>query len=159
MVYDFLSIDEFLKSFEKELMDMLYDYDLLKKFSRDAKKVIFYVFFNKLNERLSNHKLLLYHNHVLNSDHEMLQYYSEKDLNTFINKICAKTKKLTHRLIFIKSDRQLPKKSHINDLDGEVIDQVILINNEKPTNLKDLKEFLETINLTDLFQNMSLRVA
>jgi hypothetical protein len=159
MVYDFLSVDEFISSFEKELMDVLYDYGLLTKFSRDSKKVLFYLFFKHLNDVLENPKLLLYHNHVLNSDHEILQYYPEKDLNTFVNKLCSKTKKLTRRLIYIKSNRQIPKKSHINDLDGEVVDQVVLINNEKPSNLKDLKKLLDEVNLTELFKNMALKVA
>lgn len=159
MVYDFLSIDEFVSSFEKELMDILYDYGLLTKFSRDSKKVLFYLFFKNLNDVFENHRLLLYHNHVLNSDHELLKYFPEKDLNTFINRLCSKTKKLTHRLIYIKSNRQIPKKSHINDLDGEVVDQVILIKNEKPSSMKDLKKVLDEVNLSELFNNLSLKLS
>ena len=105
MTHEFSSIDQFISSFEVELINILYDYNLLQKFNLDAKKVILYFFVKKFNDRMTNTKLLFYHSHELDSEHELLKYYDKTSLNNFINKICVKIKKTTTRLFFISKKK------------------------------------------------------
>jgi hypothetical protein len=151
--FEFLSFDDLLKSCETRIINFLYEYNLLEKYSLDVKKVLLYFLVKEFNEKLHNRKLLIYHTHHISDDHELLEYYSKEDLNKFFNKLCSKIKKITKRLFFIQSKNKLPSKGHLDQLEGEVVDEIILLNNEEP-DLKKLKDFLHTHKLGEMFTSI-----
>lgn len=158
MIYRFISINEFLKSFQVELINFLHDYDLLTCYSIHTKKVILFFFMNKLNELLKDHSIILYHNHILSEDYELLEHYDKEKLTKFIDKLCSTVKKLTKRLIFIRTNKTLPLNARIDEVDGGIVDELILLN-EKDVDLKDLKKFLDKCRLQDLFSGISMHVS
>lgn len=151
--YTFWSVDDFIYSFEKELIDMLYDYQLLDKFTPNVKKIIVYIFINKLNWILHEKNVLLYHTGCLDEKHELFHYFDYNKLNKFINKICKNIKKVTYKLFFIKNKIDIDS-ANIHELDGEIQDEIILLNNNK-VEYEKLKEFLSNYNLKDLFDSFS----
>jgi hypothetical protein len=151
--YEFLSFDSLLSSAEVKIINFLHDYDLLSKFTLDVKKVLLYFLVKEFNDQLHNRKLLIYHAHAISDRHELLEYYPKENLDIFFNKLCSKIKKITKRLFFITSQNKVPKKGNIHLLDGEIIDEIILMNNEEPS-LKELKEFLHKHNLKDIFTSI-----
>lgn len=158
MTYSFESIDEFIFSIEKDIMDMLYDYGLLTKFSLNAKKVFMYIFIQKINERLSDKSLLFYYGDSISTTHEFLNHFSPEKVNPFIKKICTKLKKVTNRIFYMKSLVSIPERSSMEELDGSVIDEIVLLDYQDPINPKKLKEFLEQHHLKDMFANMAKKV-
>lgn len=155
MIHEFISIDQFITSFEPKLMNLLYDYNLLDKFNLDVKKVILHLFVLNFNNKITNRKLLFYHNHILADNHELLKYYNKDKLNIFINKVCAKLKKTTNRLFFITNKKPIPSWDFFDKLDGEIQDEIILLRNNENPDPKKLKEFLHTCKLEDLFDNLN----
>ena len=155
MIREFISFDELLSSIEVELVNILFDYKLLDKFSLDAKKILLYFLVRDINDRLHNKKMLIYHTHSISDDHEILKYYPKDKLDVFFNKLCSKIKKITNRLFFITSKRKIPSKSQIDQLEGEVIDEVILLDNTIEPDLKKLRDFLHKHNLKDLFDSLT----
>lgn len=151
----FISIDEFFDSFEVELLNLLYDYGLLEKFDKTAKKVILYVFIQKLNDLLHDKSVLLYSNKNLASTFKILNHFPHDKLNQFIVQICFTVKKHTKRLIFVS-----PKTTTIDskDIDGEIVDELILLQNQKEPDLKKLKDFLVKHNLKDMFASISTKI-
>jgi hypothetical protein len=109
----------------------------------------------EINERLHNKKLLIYHTHSISPDHELLKYYPKESLDVFFNKLCTKIKKITNRLFFINSKRKIPSKSQVDQLEGEVIDEVVLLDNTIEPDLKKLRDFLHKHNLKDLFDSLT----
>lgn len=160
MIVSFESIDYFLKSIEVEIINHLYDYKLLDKFDRNAKKVIFAVFVKNLTEKLKNSddSLLYYHDNHFSEEHELFRHYNKEDVEKFLTKILLKLKKLTNKIVFIKQKITLPKRSSIEELDGSVIDEILLMK-EKAVDLKDLKTFLKQHNLKDLFSSLSKKIS
>lgn len=161
MFYSFESIDFFLKSIEVDIINHLYDYQLLEKLDRNAKKIIFAVFVKHITEKLKNcdDNLLLYHDYHFSSDHELFQYYNREELEKFLLKILNKLKKLTNKIVFIKKKTTLPKKSTLDELDGSVVDEIYLLKEKKSVDLKELKTFLKQHNLKDLFSSLSKKIA
>ncbi len=155
MTYNFHSVDNLLDSYEVELIDFLYDYDLLTKFGTDAKKVFMYFFIKKIDEVLSKSDVLIYHTNSLNSEHELLKHFPKEKVDTFLNKICVKLKSTTNRLFFIKDNIDVPTTSSFYNLDGSVMDEIILLSSSQPGNLQKLKDFLSDNNLKDMFENIS----
>lgn len=153
MNYSFISFDDLLKSCETKIINFLYDYQLLDKFCIDVKKVLLYFLVNEFNEKLHDRKLLIYHTHTISTDHELLDFYTMEDLNKFFNKLCLKIKKITKRLFFISKNTKLPKKGGIHLLDGSIIDEIMLLNNEQP-DLKQLKTFLSKHKLGEMFTSI-----
>ena len=158
MIYRFISINEFLKEFEIELANFLYDYDLTNKFCKNAKKVVLYFFIKKINNKLKEHDIILYHNHLIDETYTLYDYYPKEDFDKFIDKICSSVKKLTKRLIFIKPTKKIPSKATINEMDGGIIDELILLD-QQDIDLKKLKEFLEKCKLKDLFSGISMHIS
>ena len=156
-MYNFLSLDDFISSFEVDLVNLLDEYQLLSKFSLDAKKVILYVIVNKLNEKLHDKNLLIYHSHTLSPYHELLKYYPSDKFNNYINKLCAKIKKVTGRLFFIKSSKKIKNVQHLNELDGSIMDEIILMDNTE-VEAKNLKKFLHEHNLKELFDSLRVKI-
>jgi len=153
MLYEFKSVDDFLRSFEVEIINALFDYDLLKKFTPDAKKVILYLFVKHVNESLHNQKLLIYHSQVLDDNHELFNHYEKDKVDVFINKICVKIKSATNRLFFLNNKKKLPTIEIFDKLDGSVQDEITLLKNEETPDPKRLQEFLHRCKLSDLFSN------
>lgn len=159
MLFNFKTIDEFLFSIEKEIIDLLYDYKLLVKFDLNVKKIIFYVFVKRMSELLVSDKdLLLYHNNLFSESHELFQYFDKDKLITHLNKICKKIQKATNRIFYIKNKITLPNRSLVSELDGSVIDEVVLLKDKKPIDPKNLITFLSSIHLTELYKNLSKKV-
>jgi hypothetical protein len=159
MLHTFQSVDEFLFSIEKEVIDTLYDYNLLIKLERNVKKIIFYFFVKRLSDKLNaNNDLLFYHDTHLSDDHELFTHFDKEKLTVFINKICQKLKKVTNRIFFHKKKITLPSQALTNELEGSVIDEVLLLGIRKPVDAKELKDFLDKNHLKDLFNNLSKKV-
>lgn len=157
MTYEFLSLDEFLTSFEREYINLLNEYDLLDKFNPDAKKIFMYLFINKFNEVLQNPKLLLYYNQRISDDHEVLLYCPKDKFQTFLHRLCAKLRKITGRVFYISKKIKIPSQAPMGQLDGTIQDEVILLNDVEITPQK-LKEFLHKHNLKELFDSLARRV-
>jgi hypothetical protein len=159
MYYQFENVDRFLFSIEKEIVDILFEYKLLSKLNKDVKKIIFYYFVKKIGDKINNNRnLLFFHDNSFSDDHELFQHYDKEKLTIFINKICVKLKKVTNKLFFLKKKIDLPQQALINELEGSVIDQVLLLSLENPVDPKKLKSFLEENSLKDLFTNLSKKV-
>jgi hypothetical protein len=152
MNYTFVSLDELLKSCEVKIINFLYDYSLLDRWSLDVKKVLLYFMVHELNDVLKNRRTLVYHTHQLLDDHELLEYYSADDLNKFLNKLCTKIRKITKRLFFIKDCSKI-NTDRLSQLDGEVLDEIILLDNQEP-DLKQLRDFLNKHRLSDMFRSI-----
>jgi len=158
MTYKFESIDEFLFSIETEIINILYDYNLLIKFTPDVKKVIMYVFIYNFNERMHNNVGIFYHTKELSNNHELMNYFEKSKLDAFINKICVKLKKVTHKIIFVKPTIIIPSESRIDDLDGSIVDELVLMDYSKPIDVKSLRHFLDNNRLGHMFESMSKRI-
>jgi hypothetical protein len=159
MLHSFQSIDGFLFSVEKEIMDMLFDYGLLTKFDYNVKKIIVSIFVKRITDKMKeDNELLFYHNRNISDDHELFEHFDKVKLNDYINKICNKIKKSTNRLFFLNKKITLPEKSYVNDLDGSVIDQIFLLKESKAVDPKALKEFLNKHHLKDIFKDLSKKV-
>lgn len=159
MYYQFENVDRFLFSIEKEIMDVLYDYKLLSKLDRNVKKIIFYYFVKRFGDKINSNKdLLFFHDNMFCDSHELFSHYDKEKLTNFINKICIKLKRVTNKLFFLKKKMDLPNQALINELEGSVIDQVMLLSAENPVDPKKLKSFLEENSLKDLFADLSKKV-
>jgi len=159
MLHSFQSVDSFLFSIEKEIMDMLFDYGLLAKFDYNVKKIIVSIFVKRITDKMKlDNDLLFYYDKTISDDHELLQHFDKTKLNDYILKICNKIKKSTNRLFFLNKKITLPEKSFINDLDGSVIDQIFLLKESKPVDPKTLREFLNKHYLKDIFKDLSKKV-
>ena len=158
MLHHFESIDHFLFTIEREIIETLYEHDLLVKFDSNVKKVIFYIFLNRISERLNDKDLLFYHSGVLSDLHELGQYFDKNKLDTYINKLCNEVRRSTNKLFFLKQKITLPTKSLIHDLDGSVIDEIFILKEQRPVDPKVLLSFLERTNLKSLFNKLSKKV-
>ena len=79
MIYTFENIDRFLYSIEKEIIDVLFEYKLLSKLDRSAKKIIFYYFVKNFGEEISKNKdLLFFHDCSFSESHELFTYYENE---------------------------------------------------------------------------------
>jgi hypothetical protein len=159
MHYEFVSVDKFLFSIETEIINTLYDYSLLKKFDRNVKKIIFYIFVKRVGDYIVEHpSCLFYHNNKLSSNHELFSHFEEEKLTSYFNKICTKLKKVTKRVLFLNDVQKLPESGLLFEQDGNIIDEIILLESSKPVNYKELSDFLESHSLKDLFSNLSKKV-
>lgn len=159
MVHTFQSIDTFLYSIENEITDCLFEYKLLEKLDRNVKKIIFYYFVKNYGERIKEDPdLLFFHDHCFTEDHELFKLYDRDKTTVFLNKICVKLKRVTNRLFFLKNMTRVPEKAHVHDLDGGVVDEVLLLKVQNPVDPKKLKSFLEENSLKDLFSGLSKKV-
>jgi hypothetical protein len=158
MQYDFKSIDQIITELEIPLINTLFDCNLLSKFDINVKKIIMYFLIQSINDNLHNHKLFIYHNHTLQSNHELFNHYPKDKIDNFINKICVKLKKTTNRVFFVKNNTTIPLTGKLDELDGAVLDEVILLNNEKEPDRKKLKSFLQKHNLKDMFDSISKNI-
>jgi len=159
MYYEFVSVDKFLFSVETEIINTLYDYSLLKKFDRNVKKIIFYIFVKRIGDHIiENPSCLFYYNNTLSDNHELFTHFDRNKLTIYFNKICIKLKKVTKRLVFLNSVQELPSSGLLSEQDGNIIDEIILLENSKPVNYKELSDFLDTHSLKDLFSSLSKKV-
>jgi hypothetical protein len=159
MLHNFENIDHFLFLIEKEIIDCLYEYKLLSKLDRNAKKIIFYIFVKRFGDRISNDKDLLFcHDNIFSESHELFIYYSREKLTNFLNRICKKLKSVTNHIFFLKNKINIPDQALVNDLEGSVIDEVLLLKNKTPVDPQKLKSFLHENSLKDLFCNLSKKV-
>lgn len=159
MLHNFESVDKFLFLVEKEIVDCLFEYKLLSKLDRNAKKIIFHIFVKRFGDRIANDKDLLFcHDNVFSESHELFTYYDRDKLTSFLNRICKKLKSVTNHIFFVKKKIDLPNQALVNDLEGSVIDEVLLLKNKTPVDPKKLKSFLLENSLKDLFTNLSKKV-
>ena len=80
-------------------------------------------------------------------------------MEDFINSTCIKIKKVTNKLCYIKNDEMVTNKaSSIDNMDGSVIDEILLLENKSPIDPKKLRDFLKKHHLGDLFASMAKRV-
>lgn len=159
MQYRLESINNFLFSIETEIINLLYDYDSLNKFDKNAKKIIKYIFIQRLFDRFKENNLFFYHNGVLSESHDIFEYFPKHAMEDFINATCIKIKKVTNRLCYIKNDKMVTDvSSTIENMDGSVIDEILLLENKSPIDPKKLRDFLKKHHLDDLFTSMAKRV-
>ncbi len=160
MLHSFESIDRFLSSIEVEIINYLFEYDLLGKFDKDAKKVVFYIFVKNISESLNIRPTthLFYHDSHFSDTHELFLYYQREEVEKYIETIIKKLKKNTNRIVIFKRKTTLPNQSFISDLDGSVVDEILLLQ-QKSVDLKGLKEFLKEHHLKDLFFSLSKKLS
>lgn len=159
MIYTFENIDRFLYSIEKEIIDVLFEYKLLSKLDRNVKKIIFFYFVKRFGDKISNNNdLLFFHDNTFSENHELFNYYEKEKLINFLNKICTKLKKVTNKIFFLKKKMDLPNTAFLNELEGSVMDEVLLLSIKSPVDPKKLKSFLDENSLKDLFCNLSKKV-
>jgi hypothetical protein len=160
MLHSFESIDFFLYSIETEIINSLYEYKLLEKFDKNTKKIFFFLFVKNFTEKIktSSESHIFYYDKNLSDSHELFNYYSKIDVQNFIEKILNKMKKMTNKIIFLKQKTTLPETSFISELDGSVVDELMLLQQKKPANPKELKSFLKENNLKDLFSSLSKKL-
>lgn len=159
MIYTFENIDRFLYSIEKEIIDVLFEYKLLSKLDRNVKKIIFFYFVKRFGDKISNNgDLLFFHDNTFSENHELFCYYEKEKLINFLNKICTKLKKVTNKIFFLKKKMDLPNTAFLNELEGSVMDEVLLLSIKSPVDPKKLKSFLDENSLKDLFCNLSKKV-
>jgi len=159
MIYTFENIDRFLYSIEKEIIDVLFEYKLLSKLDRNVKKIIFFYFVKRFGDKISNNNdLLFFHDNTFSENHELFNYYEKEKLINFLNKICTKLKKVTNKIFFLKKKIDLPNTAFLNELEGSVMDEVLLLSIKSPVDPKKLKSFLDENSLKDLFCNLSKKV-
>lgn len=160
MLHSFESIDRFLSSIEVEIVNCLFEHDLLEKFDKDAKKVVSYIFVKNISERLNESPVshIFYYDSHLYDSHELFLYYSKEEVEKYIAKIISKIKKITNRIVIFKRKTTLPNQSFISDLDGSVVDEILLLQ-QKSVDLKGLKEFLKEHHLKDLFFSLSKKLS
>ena len=159
MIYTFENIDRFLYSIEKEIIDVLFEYKLLSKLDRNVKKIIFFYFVKRFGDKISNNNdLLFFHDNTFSENHELFNYYEKEKLINFLNKICTKLKKVTNKIFFLKKKMDLPNTAFLNELEGSVMDEVLLLSVKSPVDPKILKSFLDENSLKDLFCNLSKKV-
>lgn len=151
MTYNFLSLDQVLDKCELNIINFLYDYDLLKTFSPDVKKVIMYFLIKEMNDIFENRNSLIYYTSDISDSRELLEYFPKDKLLIFLKKLSRKIRRITKRMFFIKSGN-IPN-GNIDSLDGEVVDEIILLNNQEP-DLKELKRFLHDQRLGDMFKSI-----
>lgn len=162
MEHKFISINQLLSELEKDFINLLYDHNLLNKLDKNAKKLFIYFFIHKINEVLHDKHLLIYHNKRLSSNSNLLTCFNdssniEDKWNDLINKLCNKIKQITNRLFFISNKIDIPRIGKINELDGEIVDEIILMKNETP-DLKRLNDFLKKNNLKNIFASITKNV-
>ena len=158
MILKFQSIDRFLLSIEKEIMDILFDYNLLEKFSPSAKKILFYVLVKRISDQLKDPDLYFHHGGRISEDHELCKYFDPDKLNEFINRICHRIKDTTNRLFFINHRVILPTETLLQELDGSVMDQILLLKEKTPVSPRDLRKFLDRHHLKNLFESLSVKI-
>jgi hypothetical protein len=159
MIYTFENIDRFLYSIEKEIIDVLFEYKLLSKLDRNVKKIIFFYFVKRFGDKISNNNdLLFFHDNTFSENHELFNYYEKEKLINFLNKICTKLKKVTNKIFFLKKKIDLPNTAFLNELEGSVMDEVLILSIKSPVDPKKLKSFLDENSLKDLFCNLSKKV-
>ena len=54
MTYTLIPIDEVLSNIETDVVNLLYDYQLLTKFTPDVKKIIMYFFIHEFNNLIKD---------------------------------------------------------------------------------------------------------
>jgi hypothetical protein len=156
MPYRFVSIDDFLSSFEVELSNMYYDYDLIThKFDKTVKKVFLYVFIHKLNDLLQDKSVILHFNGKVKENYELAIYYPYDKLNAFIGRVCSSIQQHTNRLITVSSNTVINDNE---ELDGDVVDQLVLLNNEQYPDLQKLQKFLSKHNLKEMFSTLTKKI-
>ena len=71
------------------------------------------------------------------------------------NKVALKIRTLTGRIFFISQTKTslIRQAHHINELEGCIQDEVLLLQNMQ-ISPKKLKEFLSKLNLKDIFRDM-----
>lgn len=159
MIYSFQSIDEFLFKHETEIINSLYDYNLLTKFSLSVRKIIIYYFVKNIEKELTeNPNLLFYHTNVLSDSHELFSYFEKDKIEKLILRLVNSIKKVTHKVFVLGKRIKIPSKSKIDDLDGAVLDELSVLDFQKPINPKDLKNFLDTCHLPELFKSISKQI-
>lgn len=159
MIYTFENIDRFLYSIEREIIDVLFEYKLLSKLDRNVKKIIFFYFVKRFGDKISNNgDLLFFHDNMFSENHELFNYYEKEKLINFLNKIIVKLKKVTNKIFFLKKKMDLPNTAFLNELEGSVMDEVLLLSVKSPVDPKKLKSFLDENSLKDLFCNLSKKV-
>jgi muramoyltetrapeptide carboxypeptidase LdcA involved in peptidoglycan recycling len=76
----------------------------------------------------------------------------------FFDKLSRKLKKLTGKIFFIQNLNKIPKRiEYFQNLDGAVQDELLLIQDFEP-NPKKIKEYLASLKLKDIFQEMTWKL-
>jgi len=159
MIYSFQSIDDFLFKNELTIINSLYEYDLLNKFNPSVKKLFFYYFVKGIEEEFSNnHNLFFYHDRKLSDEHELFQYFPKEEIEKHVNRITNALRRVTNRIFFLTKKGNVPKKAHLHELDGCLVDEISVLNFQKPVDPKELKKFLDSCYLPDLFKKLAKKV-
>jgi hypothetical protein len=155
MQYEFILLEDFFKSWQAEYINLLDQCGLLGKFTPDCKKLLMYMFITKLNNTIHDSKCLFYHIETLSPCLEIFDYIEFQKFNIFFNKLALKIRKLTGRIFFISQSKSslIKQVHHINEMDGCIQDEVLLLQHIK-FSPKKLKELLSQLNLKDLFKDM-----
>jgi hypothetical protein len=158
VVYNLTSLQDFFKTWQSEYINLLENCGLIGKFTPDCKKLLVYCFMKNMNEILGDSHIVFYHNHILSPDLEIFNYVDYDAFNTFFDKLSRKIKKLTGKIVFIKNMDRIPKKvEYFHNLDGEIQDEILLIQNFEPDPRK-IRDYLSGLKLKDIFTDMTWKL-
>lgn len=133
------------------MINMLHDHGLIgKPLSTDARKIISYMFIQNLKLVLPVSNIVLYSTGNIDPNHEILQYYDAKQINSLIHKLCVKINRYTRKLFFTHKKPNMPHQRSFDELDGHIQDEIILLQSEA-VDPKKLKRFLDSIKIDDIF--------
>lgn len=159
MIFKFQSIDDLLKSCEKEIIDYLYDCNLIEKWNKDTKKVIFYFFTRKfLQTIIDDEDMFFHHCKKLSTEHELFKYYDHDQLTKYLNSLCNKMSKMTNRVVCFRTMTEIPESGSLENLDGSIIDEILLLENKGKPSLEVIYDFLNKNNLKDLYKAISTKI-
>jgi hypothetical protein len=153
-----MPLEEFFVSWQAEYLNLLDSCGLLHKFTPDSKKLLVYCFLKNMNNLLHDRRLVFYHNHILSTNLEIFNYVDYASFNLFFDKLARRLKKLTGKIFFIQNLNKIPKRiEYFQNLDGAVQDELLLIQDFEP-NPKKIKEYLASLKLKDIFQEMTWKL-
>lgn len=147
------SIVDFFLEIQASFVDLCNSYGLLKHhIPRDSKKILLYLFVQHFNEKIKTRDTFFYFTGTLPDNLEVFEYFDKEKFCVFFRKICEKIRKLTKRIILLKN---IPDTDLIDN--GEIKDELVLLRNYDVDPQK-LKEVLHSLNLSQLFSELSKKV-
>jgi len=152
MKFSFIDLYSIFKNCQKPIIDFLYDYDMLNKWSNDVKKTVIYFLLIEIDKVLKDKNVLIFIGDFYDYVFEITEYYSTDSIKKLLNDVFKKIGKLTKRTVVLK--KKVPStQSLLSELDGELIDQILLLKHA-PINQAELKKYLHSNRLKSIFNTI-----
>lgn len=157
----FIPIENLIYSSQKESIDFLFQYDLLKKLNKDVRSVLTHFLITKIHETLNENVYFVFNQ--IPSCLELCEYFDCEKLQLFYKKLLVKINKMVnYRIVMLEKDIMFPHE--VDDTEelsfwfGEFYDE--FITQTSKTNSKNttmFKKFLKEKNLFELQEKFQMR--